>query len=846
MEIGTELFNTLKGFGYLIELYTEDGNGPIANPDLAAYIYAKDKASQDSIMLRLPEDDANEYAEVVIYKSEGIDDKLKKLLMTIKNIAISYGSTVTIREFGKSIEPKDLAHLPQAKQEMEMSAMNEGGMPSGVIRDKQKLAQMNDEELAEYLKDKTEDEVMRRQRTHALKNNRYLNVWKKYHTNLNENYYLEPNDENSRIIVNTSGREVGCLNNMSENDWVLYLPNSRANKMTFVSPEAALSFLNTKLREDVVPFPSNKKWFSTGSGRIELEISPEDAESCSHSGDCEDSVLALMDKPYIKNQLERINPEYLKEELKEYGAWDEDELDDFEKNQMRILWLACCDISEQPDRVNEGDVVAFPSKKAAPTIKNRKTSPEIEDQKLNVFRTYVVAAYKKICAEYKKNYPNGSNRPLRKSSIHKFLLQQKELMDSFEDFEEIIGHDEKYDYETLLDDVIRLLKEKSGVNVVNEGDILNFPVKAKAKAKAQVDGDAEDRCLDCNGCGYMSNHGEYDGKCPMCSGTGKEHITEGKAHDLLKAEMPLVRHIEKELAGYGYQKGTDEYKKMFDSSLAFYRKFANVDQINKEYKSNMAKKLDEDVVTFKSKKSAEEKFGKAWEKQNNDTHRHGVGTIPCKYCDDVNCDFECDGSQGDIDNLYEGAKYHRYGTTRSSYHVNPKAKNARVIIRHSKKVIGEGSKSARSRNVKSLYVESLNGERRLIETKSLMIARAIANHINGGGDLFDDVSNKILALSEDIKKIRNLKKKYPVSEDESNVKMHNSFNSILEGLTDFVKELNSSKISTLVEALNLSEPHVTFAKTFYEDKLGPEYKEMAEALARGSVLYTRTRRFMPK
>ena len=59
--------------------------------------------------------------------------------------------------------------------------------------------------------------------------------------------------------------------------------------------------------------------------------------------------------------------------------------------------------------------------------------------------------------------------------------------------------------------------------------------------------------------------------------------------------------------------------------------------------------------------------------------------------------------------LDEGAKYHRYGTTRSSYHVNPKAKNARVIIRHSKKVIGEGSKGERSRNVKSLYVESLNG-----------------------------------------------------------------------------------------------------------------------------------------
>src|SRR5882672_2721979 len=119
MKIGSEIFSTLKGFGYLVEMYQEDGTGPVANPELASYIYAKDKNSHDSIMIRLPEENANEYSKVVIYKSEGIDDKLKKLLMTIKNIAISYGNTVDIRQFGKNIEPKDLAYLPKAKQEMD-------------------------------------------------------------------------------------------------------------------------------------------------------------------------------------------------------------------------------------------------------------------------------------------------------------------------------------------------------------------------------------------------------------------------------------------------------------------------------------------------------------------------------------------------------------------------------------------------------------------------------------------------------------------------------------------------------------------------------------------------------
>jgi hypothetical protein len=196
--------------------------------------------------------------------------------------------------------------------------------------------------------------------------------------------------------------------------------------------------------------------------------------------------------------------------------------------------------------------------------------------------------------------------------------------------------------------------------------------------------------------------------------------------------------------------------------------------------------------------------------------------------------------------LSESAKYAKYGSTRSSYHVNLKEKKAKVIIRHSKKIIDETIKGVRSRNVKNLYVESLNGERRLIETKSLMCARAIANHVNCGGSLFDDTSNKIIALSEDIKKIRHIKKKYPVSEDQSNVKMHESLNYIIEGLADFMKELNTNKISTLSEALSLNEPNVAFSRAFYGEKLGEEFKEGIDSLARGSVLYTRTRKFMPK
>jgi hypothetical protein len=56
------------------------------------------------------------------------------------------------------------------------------------------------------------------------------------------------------------------------------------------------------------------------------------------------------------------------------------------------------------------------------------------------------------------------------------------------------------------------------------------------------------------------------------AGKKPKGVAEG-APELLKAEMPMVRHIENELATKGYKKGTEEYKKMFGHALAYYRKF---------------------------------------------------------------------------------------------------------------------------------------------------------------------------------------------------------------------------------------------------------------------------------
>jgi len=72
---------------------------------------------------------------------------------------------------------------------------------------------------------------------------------------------------------------------------------------------------------------------------IELNVKRKDAENASHQGQCDDDVKWLSEQSYIKKQTAKIDAESLRKELKEYGAWDEEELADHEQNIQRILWI---------------------------------------------------------------------------------------------------------------------------------------------------------------------------------------------------------------------------------------------------------------------------------------------------------------------------------------------------------------------------------------------------------------------------------------------------------------------------------------------------------------------------
>lgn len=85
-------------------------------------------------------------------------------------------------------------------------------------------------------------------------------------------------------------------------------------------------------------------FWTSSSGRIELNI-PYGMESIGyHSGACDSDIAELMEMGSIKAQLSGIAPQVLSDELKEYGAWDDLELSNHEDNLARILWIACGDL----------------------------------------------------------------------------------------------------------------------------------------------------------------------------------------------------------------------------------------------------------------------------------------------------------------------------------------------------------------------------------------------------------------------------------------------------------------------------------------------------------------------
>ncbi len=87
-------------------------------------------------------------------------------------------------------------------------------------------------------------------------------------------------------------------------------------------------------------------YWTDSYGFIELNITKAQARAGHHQGQCDQDIADLRRVPSIKKQLDRLDPDRVREVLRDYGAWDDDDLSDHDANLDRLLWIACGDIVE--------------------------------------------------------------------------------------------------------------------------------------------------------------------------------------------------------------------------------------------------------------------------------------------------------------------------------------------------------------------------------------------------------------------------------------------------------------------------------------------------------------------
>lgn len=86
------------------------------------------------------------------------------------------------------------------------------------------------------------------------------------------------------------------------------------------------------------------QYWTDSSGRLELQLSSDQAARGYHSGACDLDIEGLMMDVYISGQLSNLDPGLVRDCLKEYGAWDQVELSNHKANLERLLWIACGDL----------------------------------------------------------------------------------------------------------------------------------------------------------------------------------------------------------------------------------------------------------------------------------------------------------------------------------------------------------------------------------------------------------------------------------------------------------------------------------------------------------------------
>lgn len=85
-------------------------------------------------------------------------------------------------------------------------------------------------------------------------------------------------------------------------------------------------------------------WYSDHG--FSIVMTKVQAQSASHQGQCDNDVMALSKDKKIARQIAKINLVLIAAELKEWGAWDSEQLADNDQNVQRLLWIIAGNINE--------------------------------------------------------------------------------------------------------------------------------------------------------------------------------------------------------------------------------------------------------------------------------------------------------------------------------------------------------------------------------------------------------------------------------------------------------------------------------------------------------------------
>lgn len=156
-------------------------------------------------------------------------------------------------------------------------------------------------------------------------------------------------------------------------------------------------------------------------------------------------------------------------------------------------------------------------------------------------------------------------------------------------------------------------------------------------------------------------------------------------------------------------------------------------------------------------------------------------------------------AEKDIADVMEGFAV-MTGTAKTSYQP---LDNVKIIVKH-RSAIDEQSKGARSRNIHSIYIKR-GSEKFKMQENSLNAARAMARHLNNGGQFDDAVGTRITEMSTEYVKLQQFVKYVHKSNlvNEQNQKYVTVAMENIEHIRSRFKKLSSVKgYATAVESLN--------------------------------------------